>query len=128
MGWQVRADMPGTLVTSALQRTLLAQRHAPGLTVRSDRGGQYVGNVYRVLLRDAKAQISHRRRGKCDGNAQAESRWSRLRTEGPEARDWPVFTDLADAQASVATYFDYHNHKRHHSSIDYLKPYHFYQQ
>ena len=117
--------MPGTLVTSALQRTLLAQRHAPGLTVRSDRGGQYVGNVYRVLLRDAKAQISHRRRGKCDGNAQAESRWSRLRIEGPEARDWPVFTDLADAQASVATYFDYHNHKRHHSSIDYLKPYHF---
>ncbi len=70
----MRADMPGTLVTSALQRTLLAQRHAPGLTVRSDRGGQYVGNVYKALLRDAKAQLSHSRRRECDGNAQAESR------------------------------------------------------
>ena len=37
-GWQVRADMPEALVTSALQRALLAQRPAPGLIVHSDRG------------------------------------------------------------------------------------------
>ena len=45
-----------------------------------------------------------------------------------EARDWPVFADLADAQASVADYFDYYNHKLRHSSIGYLKPYLFQQQ
>ena len=38
VGWQVRADMLGALVTSALQRALLAQRPAPGLIVHSDRG------------------------------------------------------------------------------------------
>ena len=38
VGWQVRAGMPEALVTSALQRTLLAQRPAPGLIVHSDRG------------------------------------------------------------------------------------------
>ncbi len=38
MGWQVRADMPEALVTSALQRALLAQRPAPSLMVHSDRG------------------------------------------------------------------------------------------
>ena len=43
VGWQVRADMPEALVTSALQRALLAlpgttQRPAPGLIVHSDRG------------------------------------------------------------------------------------------
>ena len=32
------ADMPLALVTSALQRALLAQRPAPGLIVHSDRG------------------------------------------------------------------------------------------
>jgi putative transposase len=37
VGWQVRADMPETLVTTALQRALLAQRPAPGLIVHSDR-------------------------------------------------------------------------------------------
>jgi len=125
---QVRADMPESLVTSALQRSLLAQRPAPGLIVHSDRGGQYVSNAYKVLLRGAQAQLSHSRRGECYDNAQAESLWSRLKTEELEARDWPVFADLADAQASVTDYFDYYNHDRRHSSIGYLKPYQFHQQ
>ncbi len=73
MGWQVRADMPEALATSALQRALLAQRPAPGLMVHSDRGDQYVGNAYKALLREAKAQLSHSRRGECYDNAQAES-------------------------------------------------------
>ncbi len=128
VGWQVRADMTEVLVTSALQRALLSQRPAPGLIAHSDRGGQYVANAYKALLRDAQAQLSHSRRGECYDNAQAESLWSRLKTEELEARDWPVFTDLADAQASVTAYFDYYNHKRRHSSIGYQKPYQFHQQ
>jgi len=40
-------------------------------------------------------------------SAQAESRWSRLKTEVLKLREWPVFAVLADAQASVADYFDY---------------------
>ena len=128
VGWQVRADMPEALFTSALQRALLAQRPAPGLTVHSDRGGQYVGNAYNALLHGANAQLSHSRRGECYDNAQAESLWSRLKTEVLEARDWPVFSDVADAQASVAAYFDYYNHDRRHSSIGYQKPYQFHQQ
>ena len=95
--------------------------------MHSDRGGQYVGNAYRALLRDAQAQLSHSRRGGCYDNAlpgttQAESLWLRLKTEEPEARKWLVFADLADAQASVADYFDYYNHGRRHSSIGYYKP------
>ena len=38
VGWQVRANMPEALFTSALQRVLLAQRPAPSLVVHSDRG------------------------------------------------------------------------------------------
>ena len=64
VGWQVRADMLEVLVTSALQRALLAQRPAPGLIVHSDRGGQYVGNAYKALLYGANAQLSHSRRGR----------------------------------------------------------------
>ena len=87
-----------------------------------------MGNGYKTLLRNAQAQLSHSRRGECYGNAQAGSLWSRLETEVLELRDWPDFIDLADAQASVAKYFDYYNHKRRHSSIGYLKPYLFHQQ
>ena len=39
VGWQVRAGIHEALVTSALQRALLAQRPAPSLMIHSDRGG-----------------------------------------------------------------------------------------
>jgi putative transposase len=115
-------------VTSALRRALLARRPAPGLFVHSDRGGQYCGNAYRKLLHDHEALRSQSRRGDCYDNAQAESLWSRLKTEELEQRDWPVFADLADAQHSVATYFDYYNHERRHSALAYLSPQTFYLQ
>ena len=40
-----------------------------------------------------------------------------------ELREWPVFANLADAQASVADYFDYYNHDRPHYGIGYQTPY-----
>ena len=124
VGWQVGATMPEELVTRALQRAFWSQPLTPGLLVHSDRGGPYCGNVYRKLLHDHQALRWQSRRGDCYDNAQAESRWSRLKTEVLEVRERPVFADLADAQASVADYFDYYNHERLHSSIDYQTPYH----
>jgi transposase InsO family protein len=73
-------------------------------------------------LHDHQALRSQSRRGGCYDNAQAESLWSRLKTEVLEVRERPVFADLTDAQASVADYFDYYNHERLHSSIDYQPP------
>ena len=128
VGWHMLDTMPEALVTTALQRAVLAQQPAPGLVVHSDRGGQYGGNAYRALLHRHQALRSQSRRGDCSDNAQAESRWSRLKTEELERREWPVFVDLADAQASVADYFDYYNHERLHSSIQYQLPYRIHQQ
>ena len=59
------------------------------------------------------------------GTIQAENRWSRLKTEVLEDRDWSVFADLVDAQVSVAEYSDC---DRRHSSISYQKPYQLHQQ
>ena len=123
VGWYVMATMPEELVTTALQRGFLVQPPTPELLVHSDRGGQYCGNAYRALLHRHGAVRSQSRRGECYDNAQTESLWSRLKTEVLELREWPVFADLADAQASVADYFDYYNHKRLHSSISYQTPY-----
>ena len=128
VGWQVGATMPEELVTNALQQAFWSQPSTPGLLVHSDRGGQYCGNAYRQLLHEHQALRSQSRRGDCYDNAQAESLWSRLKTEVLEVRERPVFAGLADAQASVADYFDYYNHERLHSSIDYQTPYHTHQQ
>jgi putative transposase len=109
VGWQVLVTMPEELVTSALRRALLAWRPAPGLLVHSDRGGQYCGSAYRALLHQYE----------CLDNAQVESLWSRLKTAELEQRDWPVFANLADAQHSMATYFDYYNYEYRHSALAY---------
>jgi transposase InsO family protein len=45
--------------------------------------------------------------GDCYDNAQAETLWSRLKTEIFEGYKQPVFADLADAQRSIVNYFDY---------------------
>ena len=66
---------------------------------------------------------SQSRRGACYDNTQAESLWSRFKTEEIERQEWAIFTDLADAQASTTSYFDYYNHQRLHSSIGYRFPY-----
>jgi putative transposase len=128
VGWHVMATMPEELITTAWQRAFWALQPSPSLLVHSDRGGQYCGNAYRKLLHDQQAIRSQSRRGDCYDNAQAESLWSRLKTEVLELRERPVFTDLADAQTSVADYFDYYNYERLHSSIDYHTPYHTHQQ
>ena len=71
---------------------------------------------------------SQSRWAECLDNAQAKSLWSRLKTEELEAREWPVFRDLADAQQRVTTYFDYYNHGRRHSALAYQTPQVFYLQ
>ena len=112
----------------ALQRAFWAQPPTPGLLVHSDRGGKYGGKSYRHLRPDHGCLRSQSRRGDCYDKAQAESLWSRLKTEVLELRERPVFADLTDAQRSVADYFDYYNHERLHASIDYQAPYHAHQQ
>ncbi|MDJ0367613.1 IS3 family transposase [Hymenobacter sp. H14-R3] len=128
LGWHVAATMPEELVTTALQRAFLAQPPTPELLVHSDRGGQYCGNAYRALLHRHQAVRSQSCRGDCYDNAQAESLWSRFKTEELECREGPAFADLAGAQASAATYFDYYNHQRLHSSIGYQVSYAAHQQ
>ena len=133
MGGYVEATILEELVSMALQRAFFAQPPIPSLLVHSDRdrtrwAGQYYGNAYRQLLHDYAAVRSQSRRDECYGDTlpsttQAKSLWSRLKTEVLELREWPVFTDLVDAKASIADYFDYYNHDRLHASIGYQTSY-----
>ena len=49
------------------------------------------------MFHDHGAVRSQCRRGECYDNVQAETIWSRLKTEVLELREWPVFTALSDA-------------------------------
>ena len=126
VGWQVLGTMPEALVTTALRRALVSRQPAAGLLVHSDRGGQYCGKAYRRLLTDRHLVHSMSRRGACYDNAQAESLWSRVKTEVLLGRS--AFASVAEAQVELAMYFDYYNHQRRHSALGYECPHTFEQQ
>ena len=120
VGWHVMETMPEELVRTALHRAILLRQPAAGLIVHSDRGGQYCAANVRKLLAGKGFLASMSRAGDCYDNAQAESLWSRLKTELlPEGQ---AFENLAHAQQEVATYFDYYNHLRRHSALGYQCP------
>jgi putative transposase len=87
--------------------------------MHADRGGQDCGNGYQHLLHDHEAFRSQSRRIDCYDNTPAESHWSRPKTEVFKLRERPIFTNLADVQASVADNFDYYSHELLHCSINY---------
>ena len=126
VGWQVLGSMPEELVVSALRRALLSRQPAAGLLVHSDRGGQYCGNIYRRLLTERQLVRSMSRQGECYDNAHAESLWSRVKTE--VLLDRAAFASVSEAQAELATYFDYYNYQRRHSALGYECPHIFEQQ
>jgi putative transposase len=120
VGWHVMETMPEELVRTALQRAILLRKPAKGLIVHSDRGGQYCAVNVRKMLTTNDLLASMSRAGDCYDNAQAESLWSRLKTELLE--EGQAFDDLAHAQQEIATYFDYYNHRRRHSALGYQCP------
>lgn len=79
--------------------------------------GQYGGNAYRRLLTARHSVRSMSRRSNCYDNAQAKSLWSRVKTE--VLLDRPAFASVVEVQAELATYFDYYNHQRRHSTLGY---------
>jgi len=120
VGWQVLGTMPEALITTALRRALVSRQPAAGLVVHSDRGGQYCSKAHRRLLMERHLVRSMSRRGECYDNAQAESLWSWVKTEVLLSR--AAFASVAEAQAELATYFDYYNHQRRHSALGYECP------
>ena len=84
------------------------------------------GNAYRRLLTQRQLVRSMSRRSECYDNAQAESLWSRVKTEVLLGRT--AFASVAEAQAELTTYFDYYNHQRRHSALGYECPHTFEQQ
>jgi transposase InsO family protein len=122
VGWDVRETMPEDLVSEALRRALAVRQPAGGLIVHSDQGSQYTAARFGDLLTRHGAEQSMSRRGNCYDNAQAESFWSRLKTE---LLDGGSFPGLEEARLELAHYIAYYNDQRRHSALAYRSPNHF---
>lgn len=120
VGWAIAEHMRAELVIEALQMALrrgLIKRNA---IVHTDRGSQYVSDDYRKLLAKHDIRQSMSAKGNCYDNAQAESFFSRFKTELVEGG---IFNSLEEARSETFTYIEgYYNRVRIHSGSGGVSP------
>jgi putative transposase len=120
IGWAVSNTMRAELVVTALKMALRRGLEKRGAIIHTDRGSQYVSNVYRHLLTLHGIRQSMSGKGNCYDNAQAESFFSRFKAELLEDG---FFEDVNQARSETFSYIEgYYNRRRRHSGIGYLSP------
>ncbi len=120
IGWSLSEHMTAELVISALKKAILKGAVKAGAIIHSDRGSQYAAREFRLLLQTSCFRQSMSGKGNCYDNAQAESFFSRFKTELLEGG---VFEDVEQARSEVFSYIEgYYNRVRLHSSLGYKSP------
>jgi transposase InsO family protein len=120
IGWSLSDSMAAELVISALEKAVRKGLIQAGAIIHSDRGSQYAATSFRELLRRNCFRQSMSGKGNCYDNAQAESFFSRFKTELIEGG---AFEDISQARSEVFSYIEgYYNRVRLHSSLGYLSP------
>lgn len=120
VGWQVGETMTTGLVIKALQQAIKNELLTAGAIIHTDRGSQYAASEFRALLERHRLRQSMSARGNCYDNAQAESWFSRFKSELVEGG---VFEDCEQARSEVFSYIEgYYNRTRLHSGLGYKTP------
>jgi transposase InsO family protein len=113
-GWAVSSRMTAELVTDALRMALRRGHVKRNAIVHTDRGSQYASNAFRQMIDRCRLRQSMSGKGNCYDNAQAESFFSRLKTEA----DMRIFDSVAEAKSEAFDYIDcYYNRVRRHSTL-----------
>ena len=114
VGWSVSQRMTAELVIDALKMGLRRGFVKRNAIIHTDRGSQYASNEYRALIRRCNLRQSMSAKGNCYDNAQAESFFSRFKTE----IDVRIFCSVEEARREAFDYIDcYYNRIRRHSAI-----------
>ena len=119
VGWSMRADMQTIGTTDALRMAWFRRRPAAGLIFHSDRGSQYCSHEFQDALRGYGMRTSMSRKGNCWDNAPTESLWGRLKVARLHGKR---FATRRHAMDEVVDWLNFYNHKRLHSTLDYVSP------
>ncbi len=120
IGWSLSDCVTAESVISALQKAFRKGLIKARAIIDSDRGSQYASNGFRLLLKQNGLRQSMSGKGNCYDNAQAESFFSRFKTELIEGG---VFEDIEQARSEIFSYIEgYYNRVRLHSGLGYRSP------
>lgn len=114
VGYSVSSRMTATLVADALRMALRRGFVKRNAVIHTDQGSQYASNEFRKMIARCRLRQSMSGKGNCYDNAQAESFFSRFKTE----IDIRLFGSLAEARSVVFDYIEcYYNRVRRHSTL-----------
>jgi len=119
VGWSMQPHMQASLVVDALRMAWFRRQPEPGLIFHSDRGSQYCGNDFQDALKGYGMKSSMSRKGNCWDNAPTESLWGRLKVGRLYGK---TFATQRDAMDEIIDWLTFYNHRRLHSSLDYVSP------
>lgn len=113
VGWSVGPRMTAELVCEALQMGLRRGFVKRNAIIHTDRGSQYASTEFRKLI-GKRLRQSMSGKGNCYDNAQAESFFSRFKTE----IDTRIFGSVEEARSVAFDYIDcYYNRIRRHTTL-----------
>jgi len=119
-GWNVSANMKAAAAIDVVRQAHSGGWIKEGAIIHTDQGAQYASNGYRQLLSKNGFRQSMSRKGNCYDNAQAESLFSRIKTE---LMIDGFFETVDQARSEMRMYIDgYYNTIRRHSALGNRSP------
>lgn len=119
VGWSMQPHMQSSLVMDALKMAWFRRRPESGLIFHSDRGSQYCSHAFQNALAEYGMHSSMSRKANCWDNAPIESLWGSLKV----GRLYGMrFETRRQAMDEVIDWLNYYNHRRLHSSLNYISP------
>lgn len=119
LGWSLGAERTAVLARQALRNALRHRLPKAETIFHSDRGTEYLGQVYQKALTRVGITPSMNRRQRMNDNAHIES-WNKSMKSDMYHRK--TFDNDHELRSAIRSYVDFYSNERLHSSLGYQTP------
>ncbi len=117
LSYKISNTMDATLVTDVLKEAI--NRHGMPKILNSDQGSQYRSREHIRLLEESGIQISMNGKGRSIDNIAIERFFRTLKYDEIYLNE---YQDAKELKRGVASFIEFYNFRRFHSSLGYKKP------
>lgn len=116
LAWELSNSLDAGFCVNALRRAFAQGR--PEIC-NTDQGSQFTSEAFTGLLESERVAISMDGRGRCFDNIFIERLWRSVKYEEVYLK---AYRDGWEAAEHLGRYFEFYNHERRHSSLDWRTP------